>query len=232
MTPPDDKLDMKRDWNERARQNARYFIATSLPEDCSEQEFDSSGRRDTEFMFEGLERLLNDKQEVLDIGCGIGRMDRHIAPRVGHLHGIDVSGEMVRQARERMAAFDNVSYHEGDGWKLEPFQDQGLDLVFSAIAFQHMPRQVVSSYFAEVHRVLRPGGHLLFQMPERGPNTPPDPSDHDSFEMRFHQEDKLQDELLALGFCWVETRRFPAGDPGHEFQQLRMLFTKTKSTSS
>ena len=99
MSTPSDR--MKRDWDRRARQSSRYFIATGEPDD-DEAAFDESGRRDVAYFFAGLEHLLVDTATVLDIGCGIGRMDRHVAPKVGLLIGIDVSGEMVRQCRERL----------------------------------------------------------------------------------------------------------------------------------
>ena len=77
------RLDMKGDWNRRARENARYYIATSVA--GGEPEFDASGARDVGFFFDGIEELLTPEAVALDIGCGIGRMDRHVAPRVGRL---------------------------------------------------------------------------------------------------------------------------------------------------
>jgi len=95
--------------------------------------------------------------------------------------------------------------------------------VFSHIVFQHMPRKVASSYFAEVARVLRPGGgDFLFQMPEVGPDTPQDPPEADTFEMRFYTEDDLRDQLAAHGLQWVDVRRFEAGDDSLRFHQLRV----------
>lgn len=219
-TPKPRPDDMKRDWNARARQNARWFIATSVA--GSEPEFDASGARDVRLFFDQLEHLLQPDRVVLDIGCGIGRMDRHIAPRVRSLTGIDVSGEMVARARERLADLDNVRFVEGDGRTLAPLADRSFDLVFSHIVFQHVPRAVSTSYFAEAFRVLRPGGTFLFQMPGVGPGTPPDPPEQDSFEMRFWDEQDLRARLVAAGFHWRGCRRFPAGDEQLRFEQLRV----------
>ena len=93
-------LDMKGDWNKRARDDARYYIATSV--DGTEAAFAASGRNDVGHFFAGIEHLLHPRQVVLDIGCGIGRMDRHIAPLVQRLIGIDVAGEMIARARARL----------------------------------------------------------------------------------------------------------------------------------
>lgn len=222
----DPELDMKRDWDARAAERAEYYIASS--HFGSEQEFDESGRRDVGYLFLDLEHLLSPASVALDIGCGIGRMDRHVAPRVGHLHGIDVSREMVVRARRRLAELDNVTFHEGDGWTLSPIERASIDLVFSHIVFQHAPREVTKSYFREVARVLRPGGHFVFQMPEKGDNTPPDPPRHDTWEMRFWTCEQLREALEPHGLEILEHRRFEVGEPGQRFFQLRTLALRTE----
>ncbi len=217
-------LDMKGDWNKRARDDARYYIATSV--DPSEAAFDASGKRDVGHFFDGLEDLLHAQQDVLDIGCGIGRMDRHVAPRVRRLTGLDVSSEMVARARARLADLGNVEFVEGDGTTLRPLGDATFGLVFSHIVFQHVPRFVARGYLAEVHRVLRPGGEFVFQMPEAVPGAPVDPPEDDTFEMRFWREDDLRQQLEALGFAWVECRRFAVESPALNFNQLRLRVRK------
>ena len=158
-------------------------------------------------------------------------MDRHVAPRVAHLHGIDVSREMVVRARRRLADLANVTFHEGDGWTLSPIRTESIDLVFSHIVFQHAPREVVRSYFREVARVLRPSGHFVFQMPERGANTPADPPRHDSWEMRFWSTEQLREALTPHGLTIVEHRRFEVGEPSMRFFQLRTLAALHSSPS-
>src|SRR5688572_22686649 len=150
-------LDMKGDWDRRAKADARYYIATEGGDGDGEAAFAASGLRDVRAFFDGLEHLLTPATRVLDVGCGLGRMDEHVAPHVGTLTGVDVSGAMVAQARERLRALPNVTFVEGDGWTL-PFAEGAFDLVFSHIVFQHAPREVARSYFGEVFRVLRSGG--------------------------------------------------------------------------
>ena len=162
--PADMPADMKGDWNKRARENPRFYIASSVED--SEAAFERSGERDAGLLFDGLEHLLGPDCTAVDIGCGIGRVDRYIAPQVRRLIGLDVAGEMLQQAKERLHDRPNVEFLEGDGWTLQPLADASADLVFSCIVFQHMPRQVASSYFEDAHRILRAGGHFLFQLPE------------------------------------------------------------------
>ena len=218
------ELDMKGDWNKRARENARYYIATSVPDDL--EAFVESGRRDVGHLFDVLDHLKDPSHTVLDIGCGIGRMDEHVAPSFKSLVGVDVSGEMVAQATERLKHLKNVRFVEVDGRSIAPIETGSIDLVFSHIVLQHTPRDVTLDYFGDVHRVLRDGGHFLFQMPGADDHTPDDPPHADSFEMRFWLEEDLRSELESRGFELLEVRRFAAGDETFRFDQLRLLARK------
>ncbi len=220
-------LDMKGDWNRRARQNPRYFIATSAED--SEAAFWDSGRRDAALFFSGLEHLLTPDRTVVDIGCDIGRMDRHIAPRVGKLIGIDVSGEMIARARERLADLGNVEFLEGDGWTLKPIPDASVDLVFSHIVLQHTPRNVAGSYFRDAYRVLRPSGNFVLQVPEAADDTPPDPPEDDTFELRFYREQDLRLQLEGLGFQVSGCRRGRVESDRLDFNQLRVHAQKPEA---
>ncbi|HKB17175.1 MAG TPA: DUF2064 domain-containing protein, partial [Planctomycetota bacterium] len=202
-------LDMKGDWDRRAREDARYYIATT--NSTSEEEFAASGERDVAHFFDGLEGLLRPDAVVLDIGCGVGRMDAFIAPRVGRLIGLDVSGEMVARARERLARLGNVAFVEGDGSSLAPIPDASVDLVFSHIVFQHGPRSVLVGYLPEVRRVLRAGGDFVFQVPDGLGRAGPDPPDADTFNLRFYTEEEVRRRIEAAGLRWVECRRFRVG---------------------
>lgn len=213
------RLDMKGDWNRRAIENAEYYIATAAPD--AGDAFRASGERDVKAFFAGLEHLLHDRRAVADIGCGIGRMDEFVAPHVQSLCGVDVSGEMVRRATERLRHLPNVRFVEGDGFSL-PLPDQSLDLVFSHIVLQHTPRHVTRAYFADAFRVLRPGGDFVFQMPEAVPGAPADPPGDDTFEMRFWTEPDLRQAVEQAGFAWQGVRRFPVESEHLDFNQLRV----------
>ncbi|MEO6593902.1 MAG: methyltransferase domain-containing protein [Planctomycetota bacterium] len=216
---PGGRLDMKGDWNRRARENAEYYIATAAPD--AGDAFRSSGERDVKAFFDGLWHLLHEQQTVADIGCGIGRMDEFVAPHVQSLVGIDVSSEMVGKASERLRHLPNVRFVEGDGFTL-PLQDQSLGLIFSHIVLQHTPRHVTRGYIGDTLRVLRPGGDFVFQMPEAVPGAPADPPDDDTFEMRFWSESDLRAAVEQAGFVWQSCRRYPVESPLLHFNQLRI----------
>ncbi len=167
--PGPDLLVMKRDWDARARENARYYVASSRS-DWDEQSFSHSGSLNAEeLVFSELDLITGGDDprslRLLEIGCGVGRMTEHLAERFGEVHGVDVSGEMVATAKQRLSRFDNVNVHETNGVDLAPFPDSFFDFAFSFIVFQHIPfREVIEGYLREVHRVLKPGRVFKFQV--------------------------------------------------------------------
>jgi SAM-dependent methyltransferase len=156
----------ERYWDERARENALFYVDNEA--DYDNPDVDAFWRRGDEV----LDRLvamtghrLGPDDEVLDIGCGIGRMTRALAVRVGHVHALDVSSEMLRLARERNADLANVTWHHGDGTTLRVLADASVDGCFSHVVFQHLPdADMTLGYVREMGRVLRPGGWAFFQV--------------------------------------------------------------------
>jgi SAM-dependent methyltransferase len=185
---------MREDWDERARQNARYYV------DCghggSDEEFWRSGPRDVDdFVLEGL--ALSREAEVLEVGCGLGRLLRPMSERVARATGVDISGEMIARAAQALADRPNVRLVRTDG-DFPGTPDASLDLVYSFVVFQHVPsRAAVSRYFAEAGRVLRAGGVLRFQADGR-PRDPLEPID--TWRGVRYTAAALRDELSALGF--------------------------------
>lgn len=122
--------------------------------------------RATEEIVSQLDRwgLLNGDAEVLDIGCGIGRLLVALAPRVKQVVGIDVSAEMVKAAQRRCAALDNVTVMKGDGYGLGGLPDSVFDLAVAVDSFPYMRQsgyELVRRFVAESARILRRGGQLV-----------------------------------------------------------------------
>jgi len=153
---------MRTDWDKKAQDNPRYFICT--PHWKSEEEFDESGRETASMILGDLK--LGYESRALEIGCGIGRVLKHVAPLFAEVHGIDISEEMIVLGKNRLSDFSNVCLHLGDGATLNPLSSGYFDFVYSVLAFQHMPASVVKNYLRECHRVLKPGGELHFQLTE------------------------------------------------------------------
>jgi SAM-dependent methyltransferase len=163
--------EMKRFWNKRAKENAPFYIAT----------WRGFGRSDTEGFFLSGEDVASFVEEsgyvptgqdqMLEIGCGVGRMTHGFARLFGAVHAIDISGEMIAQAREHLGHLPNVHFYETSGSDLAPFADASMDFCFSFIVFQHIPsKDVIFKYVREAGRVLKSRGVFYFQV-----NGLPDP---------------------------------------------------------
>lgn len=159
---------MKHDWDDRARQDAKWFINT-LRFQQSEDEFDQTGAFEVNrLVLADLPFLTGNRDpqtlRMLEIGCGAGRMTKHLAAVFGEVVGVDVSGEMIRQAGQRLAEMTNVQLYETNGVDFSILPDQRFDLILSAYVFQHVPcTEVIRSNLEDGWRLLNPGGVFRFQ---------------------------------------------------------------------
>lgn len=96
--------------------------------------------------------------EVLEIACGIGRVSRFVAPHCRRLHCADILDEALTEARVQLGKFENVSFDKLNGYDLKIYNSEVFDCVYSFTAFFHFDFELVVSYFAEIKRVLKPGG--------------------------------------------------------------------------
>jgi len=162
-----DKGTMERDWDMRAKQDAIQYVAGQYRGEAFFEEGTKQAYQlcSTFFQKEGFQP---EGKRMLDIGCGIGRLDRGFSQMFGEVWGLDVSGEMIAQAIELNRAFKYVKFVKGNGQDLSTFPDDFFDFVFSYITFQHIPeKRITLNYLSEIHRVLKSGG--LFKIHLRKP---------------------------------------------------------------
>ena len=100
---------------------------------------------------------------VLDVGCGLGAIDLLLVERFGaaHVTGIDVEAPLVARAAARVEAAglsDRISLRRVSPGPF-PFEDRAFHVVFSKDSMIHIPDK--PALYAEVHRVLVPGGWML-----------------------------------------------------------------------
>jgi SAM-dependent methyltransferase len=166
----DDQLrKMERDWDKRARENARYYVATGRKDWTDEEFFDSGRRTVAEEILTDMINICQGKDpaqmRVLEIGCGAGRVTHALSEVFGEVHGVDVSSEMVDLARCALKDRPKVHIHKNNGMDLSVLPDLPFDFAFSSIVFQHIPsREIIENYIREVHRLLRPGALFKFQV--------------------------------------------------------------------
>lgn len=171
---------MQREWDDRARENARFYVDTHH-QNWTDEDFFRSG--EVTVREEILTDMINicqgkdpKQMTVLEIGCGAGRVTRALARVFGQVYGVDISGEMIRQAKAALAGVPNAHVFQNNGKDLDVLGDTRFDFAFSSIVFQHIPsREVIESYARAVQKRLRTGRLFKFQVQgAQGLYHPPD----------------------------------------------------------
>lgn len=161
---------IRRDWDTRARENARAYI--NWPDIADDDgAFFASGREDyARYVTPFLKKMQFDPRGkvTLEIGCGIGRIARWMSQDFGQYIGVDVSPEMIRKASSY--GVPNATFQAVSGGDLAGISSASVDFVFSFAVFQHVPdKDAIFNYFAETARVLRPRG--IFRLHMKGLRT-------------------------------------------------------------
>lgn len=171
---------MERDWDGRAQENAKHYFATSR-QSWDDESFFASGEEEVRaYVLADLPTICGDRapdtMTVLEIGCGAGRMTRALSKVFAGVIAVDVSNEMIRQARQALPDRTNIRWIKNNGYDLAMLDDECIDFAFSSVVFQHIPkRAIIASYFLETHRVLRPGS--VFKCQVQGTVIPEDRAD-------------------------------------------------------
>jgi SAM-dependent methyltransferase len=157
---------MRREWDERARKNAFYYIA-SWRREWDDDSFFSSGEEDfARLVAPALRRCLlpTSGRAMLELGCGAGRMTHSFAKRFERVYAFDLSPEMLRRARAIHKGQSNILWLLGNGADLSCVASGSVDFAFTYLVLQHLPEETLAfRYVHELLRVLRPGGVFLFQ---------------------------------------------------------------------
>jgi ubiquinone/menaquinone biosynthesis C-methylase UbiE len=151
-------------------------------------------------------------ERVLDVGSGLGGPSRYLAWRYGcRVSGVDLTAEFVRVAEiltELTGLVGRVDYRQGNALDL-PFADPSFDVVWSQNVTMNITDR--DRLYAEMRRVLKPGGKLALQEVAAGSGGPP------HFPVQWAREPSIsfllsqratREKLEAAGFrvlAWQDT---------------------------
>lgn len=103
---------------------------------------------------------------LLDLGCGMGRLSKLICNSIKEYHGVDISGESIKEAEKRCSGISNVKFYKNNGKDLRMFEDNFFDVVTIETVFQHTGKISIESYIKEIFRVLKKGGFFVANFPK------------------------------------------------------------------
>ena len=154
---------MKEQWDEIARDNAFYGVVSL--DDFEERDlvdigqFWSLGSKEVQMIMDDLALGNTREWHMLEIGCGLGRMTHCFSEHFAKVYAVDVSSEMLDQAKAHWEHLHNVEWILGNGENFDSIGDESMDFVFSFQVFQHVPSpQAVLNNVRETARVLKKGG--------------------------------------------------------------------------
>ncbi len=166
------------------------------------EEFHTFGRAATVALAEAASITSDDR--VIDVGSGLGGPARYLA-RARHCRvvGVDLTQELCDVAADltrRVGLSDRVEIHQGDALAL-PFPDGSFDVAWT----QHVSMNIADKvgFFAEMRRVLRPGGRLAFFDLLSGPEQPihfPVPWAEDPSSSALATTEETRELLAGAGF--------------------------------
>lgn len=142
------------DWEARSAGNARLVVSGT----ADVAEHDASGLATALDVV--TEARVTASDVVLEIGCGVGRVGKHLAPRCARWIGTDVSGKMLTHARETLRGANNASFQRISGFDLTGIADASVDVVYCTGVFMHLDEWERYTYLVDARRVLKDNGRL------------------------------------------------------------------------
>ena len=104
-----------------------------------------------------LENLPANRQNILEIGCGIGTFSRLLAARSELVTAIDLSPKMIEIAENLSKSYTNIAFQVADVLETN-FPDEHFDAVVSVATFHHLPLEQI---LPRLKKALKTGGKLL-----------------------------------------------------------------------
>lgn len=128
----------------------------------NERQFWKTGEQDASRLL----RFIDDSSIVLDVGCGIGRVMRFIAPYCKEINGVDTSSLILRRAKHELSRFKNCHFYRQDFKRFDALPHDSVDLIYSLYVLQHMEKEDAYICIKRMQRLLKPNGTIYLQFPD------------------------------------------------------------------
>jgi SAM-dependent methyltransferase len=187
QTREETQTDLQGSYDSVAEEYARHF--------CDEMEKKPFDRK----MLDWLAEKVNGSGMICDLGCGPGQIAGYLHSRGVDVCGVDLSPEMVKQARRLNPA---ITFQQGDMLALTEVPNDHYGGIAAFYSIIHIPRPSVGDALRELKRVLRPEGTLLltFHIGQETVHRDEFLGKEVSLDFYFFETEDMKDSLKAAGF--------------------------------
>lgn len=165
--------ELQRNWEGLAQTDPLWAICTDpLKRDgqWTREGFFATGRKEIETVLSYAARIgicIDKTLPALDFGCGVGRLTRALAEYFPECCGVDISLTMINLARELNCDLPQCCFLLSDDIQLKSLPKNYFGFIYTSLVLQHIAEPNSHQYIGELVRVLKPGGTLIFQVPEK-----------------------------------------------------------------
>lgn len=163
---------LQHNWHELGIKDPLWAVATAEQYRGGRwdpEQFFGTGRDQVQVILAAASRLhFATNGCALDFGCGVGRLTQALTGAFDRVIGVDIAPSMIELARQ----YDidaRCEFIVNDRPDLSLFPDCHFDFVCSEITLMHMRPEYSFTYLREFVRVCKPGGLVVFQLPEETP---------------------------------------------------------------
>ncbi len=165
--------ELQRNWDGLAQADPLWAICTDPAKRNSQwtrEDFFATGRKEIESVLAYTTRIgihIDKTKPALDFGCGVGRLTRALAQYFPECIGLDISPAMIALARDLNRDLPNCRFQLNEDFQLKSLPANYFGFIYTSLVLQHIAGPYSHEYIAEFVRILRAGGILVFQVPER-----------------------------------------------------------------
>ena len=165
--------ELQRNWEGLAQADPLWAICTDPSKrnrQWTQEEFFATGLKEIEIVLDYASRVglcIDKMSPALDFGCGVGRLTRAMAEYFPECCGVDISPTMISVAQDLNREHQRCYFQLNEDIRLQRLQSNYFGFVYTSLVLQHIAAPSSHQYIAELVRVLKPGGVLVFQAPER-----------------------------------------------------------------
>jgi ubiquinone/menaquinone biosynthesis C-methylase UbiE len=165
--------ELQRNWEGMAQADPMWAICSDphkRNKKWDHEAFFASGRNEIAVVLASIAEVglsVDWNLPALDFGCGIGRLTQALAAHFPECWGLDISPTMIKLAQEFGRNVTHCRFVLNEGEQLGGLQNNYFGFIYTSIVLQHIAKPYSLKYIAELIRVLKPDGVLVFQVPDK-----------------------------------------------------------------